>query len=206
MSDPIPFAGSPLDRAGNLRRDPAWLAERLAAPDSRFLPFWRLNVLAHESEPGLVWLDGRVRDGLSEASPVVLLGLRDSVAHFGVDISSLEDPVAALGLENARFAEVRSVAARAPPPARPASWRRPAPCSTGTSATASAAPVAPPRPCAKPATCESATPAAPRTSRAPPRPSSWAPGAATAASSAARRSGRPASTPPSPASSSRGGG
>ena len=114
MSDPIPFAGSPLDRAGNLRRDPAWLAERLAAPDSRFLPFWRLNVLAHESEPGLVWLDGRVRDGLSEASPVVLLGLRDSVAHFGVDISSLEDPVAALGLENARFAEVRSVAARAP--------------------------------------------------------------------------------------------
>src|SRR3990172_3914173 len=114
MSDPIPFAGSPLDRAGNLRRDPAWLAERLAAPDSRFLPFWRLNVLAHESEPGLVWLDGRVRDGLSEASPVVLLGLRDSVAHFGVDISSLEDPVAPLGLEDARFAEVRSVAARAP--------------------------------------------------------------------------------------------
>ncbi len=113
MSEPMPFAGNPLDRAGNLRRDPAWVEERLAAPESRFLPFWRLNVLTSESGPGLLWLDSGLRERLGDVRPV-LLGLRDGVAHFAVDVSALEDPSAALALSGARFAEVRSLAARAP--------------------------------------------------------------------------------------------
>ena len=114
MSEPIPFAGNPLDRAGNLRRDQAWVEARLAAPESRFLAFWRLNVLTHESQPGLLWLDGGVREQLAEAASPVLLGLADGVAHFAVDLSGLEEPVAALGLEGARFAELRGLAARLP--------------------------------------------------------------------------------------------
>lgn len=109
---PIPFSGNPLDRAGNRRRDPAWLAEALAAPASRFLPFWRLSVLARESEPALAWLDRRVLAHAADSDAPVFLGLADGVAHFAVDISSLEEPLAALGVDGARFAEVRGLAGR----------------------------------------------------------------------------------------------
>ncbi|HEV7517407.1 MAG TPA: NADH pyrophosphatase, partial [Thermoanaerobaculia bacterium] len=35
------FAGSHLDRAANLRRDPEWLARALADPESRLVPVYR---------------------------------------------------------------------------------------------------------------------------------------------------------------------
>ena len=53
LKELIPFSGNPLDRAANLRRESGWLDEQLGAADSRYLPFWRLNVLARQGEePG----------------------------------------------------------------------------------------------------------------------------------------------------------
>src|SRR5206468_743045 len=105
MKEIIPFAGNPLDRASNLRRDEAWLERQMFAADSRFLPFWRLNPLARSGgEPGLHWLDGSVLPHLDDEPPV-LLGIKDGVAHFAVDLSSMTDPVATIGIEEAAFSD-----------------------------------------------------------------------------------------------------
>src|SRR5579871_4465485 len=91
---PIPFAGNPLDRAANLRRDANWLAELAGAAEARYLPFWRLNVLVETAEnAGLRWLDLAVRERLDEEHAPLLLGVQDGIAHFAVDLSELDDPI-----------------------------------------------------------------------------------------------------------------
>ena len=42
---PNAYSGSPLDRAGTRREDAAWIAARLADPDSLFVPVWRSRKL-----------------------------------------------------------------------------------------------------------------------------------------------------------------
>jgi NAD+ diphosphatase len=113
----IPFAGNPLDRAANLRRDEAWLEERLRAVESRYLAFWRLNVLACEGEQcELRWLDAGVCGHLDERTPPLLLGLDNGVAHFAVDLSALSDPVGTLDIEDASFTDARRIATTLPRP------------------------------------------------------------------------------------------
>ncbi len=108
------FAGSPLDRADRERRDPAWIEEQLRRPDTRFLPFRGTDVLLMESSPvALGWVGPEALEHLGENAAPVLLGVRDGIAHFGVDVSGLEDPVAALGLgRRARFEDGRAAATR----------------------------------------------------------------------------------------------
>lgn len=115
MQEFIPFSGNPLDRAAILRRDDAWLVEQCVAVESRFLAFWRLNVLARETEQAeLCWLDAGVRDHLEDGADLLLLGVRDGVAHFAVDLSALSDPIAAIGIEGAGFADARQIAVNLP--------------------------------------------------------------------------------------------
>ena len=112
MNRHMVFSGSPLDRAGTQRRDRAWLNEQIEAEESRFLPFWRLKVLAKTGATReLGWARSDMRENIAPGSEVVLLGLRDGVAHFALDVSGLEKPEAALGLTGvARFEEVRAMA------------------------------------------------------------------------------------------------
>jgi NAD+ diphosphatase len=115
MPEIIPFAGNPLDRASNLRRDDAWLAEQVGAAESRFLPFWRLNVLASEAEQAeLRWLDRSVLFHLEDEAAPFLLGIRDGVAHFAVDVTPLTDPIATFGIEDAAFGDARRLATNLP--------------------------------------------------------------------------------------------
>ena len=83
---PNTFAGGLLDRAGELRRNPAVLAEKLAHPDSQLLVFQNAQpvLVADGSEP--LWLTGAARDGLfGPAALTVFLGLDQSgVGHFAV--------------------------------------------------------------------------------------------------------------------------
>ncbi|MDP3766536.1 MAG: NAD(+) diphosphatase, partial [Dehalococcoidia bacterium] len=112
MQDIIPFAGSPLDRVANQRRDPDWLEEQLRLQDTRLLPFWRLNVLVRDgSPPELAWLPVTSVDVAPSPQHLVLLGTRDGRAHFAVDVSASVEPPVPAGLDGARFAEVRSIAA-----------------------------------------------------------------------------------------------
>jgi NAD+ diphosphatase len=115
MRSIIPFSGNPLDRVANQRRDDAWVTEQLRASQSRFLPFWRLNVLVRQGEQSeLVWLDAAVRDHLERGVAPLLLGVRDGVPHYAVDLSSLDDPIATLGAEGVDFAEARGIAVSLP--------------------------------------------------------------------------------------------
>ena len=119
----MPLAGNPLHRAGNERRDPAWLAAALAGEGTRFLPVQRLKLAvgaapadAGDSAAGteanpsgeaaggdqdgsragsrrLAWARGG--DWLERAGEPVLLGLDGGGARFAVDVSDLPEPVAA---------------------------------------------------------------------------------------------------------------
>lgn len=111
MSEPYVFAGSPLERVDFRRRDAQWIAERLADRDTRFLPVWRLSVPVREGgQPELVWIDCERRpDGGPEP---ILLGIHAGRAHFALDVSSLGDPVAELGLAEASYPDLRAVASR----------------------------------------------------------------------------------------------
>ncbi len=115
MHEIIPFSGNPLDRASNMRRDSVWLGDQMIAADSRFLAFWRLNVLAHEAEHAeLRWLDASIRDHLAEGATPFLLGVRGGVAHFAVDLSTMDDPIATIGIEGADFSDARRIAVNLP--------------------------------------------------------------------------------------------
>jgi NAD+ diphosphatase len=114
--DPIVFTGSPLDRVAEKRRDPRWVAERLADESTRFLPLWRLEPLLKSGGPGgLAWARRILFEDLDAVPEPLLLGEADSVTHFAVDLSALEKPVEELGLAGqAGFEDLRAAAGRLP--------------------------------------------------------------------------------------------
>ena len=114
MTDPIAFSGSPLDRVSVERRDAAWLETLRADEATRFLPVWRLEPLVKLGEARrLAWATGALFDGLDPAPPTVLLGMKDGVAHFAVDVSVVDDPIEAFGLADAAaFEDLRAIAAQ----------------------------------------------------------------------------------------------
>ena len=111
------FAGNPLHRAANERKDEAWVRTQMDHPGARVLPLWRLRVpLARHSAPTLGWGDAALRDAAPQDATLVLLGLRDGLPHLALDVSSLDDPAPALGLDPATdFADARAAAPDLPP-------------------------------------------------------------------------------------------
>ena len=113
-----------MDRADAERRDAQWITERLANPDSRILPFWRLNPLATTGEnPRLAWQDNKILHSAAAKAEPVLLGLNNDIAHFALDVTSSsksdanseeiseENPIELLGLpDNTLFQDARGIA------------------------------------------------------------------------------------------------
>ena len=112
----IVFAGSPLDRVDRERRDPRWVADRMADAASRFLPFWRLDPLLKSGETrGLAWARRILFEDLDVVPEPLLLGVAEGIAHFAVDLSALEKPVEELGLAGeASFEDLRAAALSLP--------------------------------------------------------------------------------------------
>jgi NAD+ diphosphatase len=112
MTDPIAFSGSPLDRSAIERRDPAWVERLLAAPATRFLPLFKLDPLVKQAEgPALAWARWELFEDLDPKPEPMLLGTDGDVAHFAVDVSGLDEPLASLGLEGvADFEDLRKIA------------------------------------------------------------------------------------------------
>ena len=114
MPSPIPYSGNPLDRVSHLRRDGAWLEARLNDPESRFLPFWRQQVLV-KSEPALAWARSDLCARVNPDAGPILLGMGGGVAHFAIDVSALETPLETLGLAGAaEFKEPHAVVSALP--------------------------------------------------------------------------------------------
>jgi NAD+ diphosphatase len=104
VATPNTFEGARLDRETMRRRDPAWVAERLADPASRAVVLAETAVLVDEERLALVELPGLLAHG---AEPL-LLGVQDRQALFAVDA----EPLDAAALAPAELVSVRDIAPR----------------------------------------------------------------------------------------------
>ena len=106
------YALAEIDRAGQRRRDLAWLGAQVADPRSRFLPVWRAqSLLIAGAEPPRAALLSSHEVMLDGAEPV-LLGLMGEAALFALDLSAHEEPLAALRHDRQlEFIDLRRVGA-----------------------------------------------------------------------------------------------
>jgi NAD+ diphosphatase len=102
------FAGAGFDRAAALRRDAAWIAERLDDPATRFAPVWQLkNLFLVGGSPRACWLGVEQARPLLGAGTAVFLGMLDGAAHFALEVAP-EDPADVARLVSvAEFDELR---------------------------------------------------------------------------------------------------
>src|SRR5579862_1188420 len=86
------FAGNPLDRASERRRDAAWIASLLLDPAARILPLSDLRPLTRgAASPVLDWQSvAPWRDGIEHGATLIFLGLDDERPYFAVDASGAD--------------------------------------------------------------------------------------------------------------------
>jgi NAD+ diphosphatase len=116
LPDPLPYSGSPLQRENLRRRERAWIEAQERAPESRYLPLWRLQpLLKRGEERALAWAKREFFEDLDPVPEPVLLGTRDDVAHFAVDVSAAPKPEESFGIADvASFEDLRASVARMP--------------------------------------------------------------------------------------------
>src|SRR5688572_2061930 len=101
MRPPNVFAAGSLDRQSHLRPDPSWLERLIEAKESRVTLVWRTQSLLSlgGDTPRAAQL-ALTRSLLpaegSVARPLVFLGSRGELSYFALDVSDLDDPLAAL--------------------------------------------------------------------------------------------------------------
>ncbi len=91
------FAGNPLDRAGDQRNSPDWLAEQAASPEALSLVFWQGRPLLedHADGPRLAWIAlTHARDLIRDDDRELFLGLWKGAPCFAVEFEGVADPAA----------------------------------------------------------------------------------------------------------------
>src|ERR1051326_8405074 len=86
------FAGNPLDRASERRRDAAWIAAPLGDPAARMLAFAESRPLTRENE-GIELDWQRVaawHEPIERGATLVFLGLAESRPYFAIDAGPAE--------------------------------------------------------------------------------------------------------------------
>jgi len=88
------FAGNPLDRVSQRRRDAGWVASLLDDPGSRLLALHELKPMVHHTSPAtLNWQPvASWRSLIESGATLILLGTREGRAHFALDASGGEIP------------------------------------------------------------------------------------------------------------------
>jgi NAD+ diphosphatase len=106
------FAGAFVDRNGERRKDPDWLAEALSSNETRFVPVWGDRCLVGGDPPGAVLLTrDQVGDFVTDEN-LIFLGLFRNQPAFAVPIArELEPPFAELG----EFKDLRFLGTVLPP-------------------------------------------------------------------------------------------
>ncbi len=108
------FAGNPLDRAGERRTDPAWLAARLNDPQARVLPLveGRPRVEGAPDGPRLAYASGAEGRALAaDSERLAFLGLDADGPVFAVD---LDEADAESSAGSGRFEGLRALAPALP--------------------------------------------------------------------------------------------
>jgi NAD+ diphosphatase len=113
MKQPNFYSSGEIDRVSPLRKEPDWLAARLADQATRFVPVWRALNLVQETADGPVPLfleRERVAPLLDGEAEPVLLGLDGDHAVFALDLSAAEAPldIAALDAATHQFRDLRA--------------------------------------------------------------------------------------------------
>ena len=112
MEDPNVFAGAFVDRSGERRKDPDWLAEALANAETRFVPVWGDRCLVGGDPPGAVLLTRAQIAELCTDDELIFLGLFRNQPAFAVPIDrDVEAPFADLG----EFKDLRFLGTVLPP-------------------------------------------------------------------------------------------
>jgi len=111
LRKPPNFYAGGLNRAAHLRKDEAWLAERLNDGSSLIVPVWRGNNLVASiegEEPRAVFLaPDAIATAINEA---ILLGMDEERAIFACDLSEIETPQEAVQpAVPAQFVDLRRV-------------------------------------------------------------------------------------------------
>jgi NAD+ diphosphatase len=106
------FAAHTIDRATTLRKDEAWVAERLKDSTSIFVPLRDSKLLVAQTEgPHAVLLSfSEASSFIQSAHSIVLLGVEKGRAIFAIDLGS-DDPSLAALAERGRFRDLRTIAA-----------------------------------------------------------------------------------------------
>ncbi len=109
------FAGSPMNRMGNERRDEDWLRRQLDDPNTGFLPMWQLRALMMPGAEDLriSWCQKQdVQPFIMAGATTVFLGQINGMSHFAVDVSAGGDRKADAPLQDyGKWIDVRSAAA-----------------------------------------------------------------------------------------------
>ena len=110
------FAGNPLDRAGDRRNDPDWLAEQAANPEALALVLWEGRPLLEAGdEPRLAWLP-MAQARATAQDRELFLGLWKEAPVFAVEIEGSVDPTAGPLRGVGAFHEMREAAMLLPGP------------------------------------------------------------------------------------------
>ena len=112
MEDHNVFAGAFVDRSGERRKDPDWLAEAMSAHGTRFVPVWGDRCLAGGDPPGAVLLERAQIEAFIDDQNVIFLGLFRDHPAFAVSIDrGQEAPFPDLG----EFKDLRFLGTVFPP-------------------------------------------------------------------------------------------
>ncbi len=88
------FAGNPLDRVSERRRDASWVASLLDEPSTKVIPLRDLKPPIHNG--GQMTLDWQPvdpwREEIAAGATVVLLGIAEGRAHFALDATGADLP------------------------------------------------------------------------------------------------------------------
>jgi NAD+ diphosphatase len=111
IEDIMVFAGSPMHRASNERRDETWVAQARANPDGCYLPLVDLKFpVTTSGSAQLFWGDSSWLEKAGASVEPVLLGVLNERPHFAFDASAVSDPEAAFDLTGvAQFGGLREV-------------------------------------------------------------------------------------------------
>ncbi len=112
MHDPNVFAGAFVDRIGERRKDPAWLAEAVNSQASRFVPVWQEQCLVNQDETHTVLLARAQVAEFVDESELIFLGLFRDEPVFAVPMPASAEPP--LG-EHGTFRDLRSLGVFLPP-------------------------------------------------------------------------------------------
>jgi len=111
MEEIYSFAGNPLDRVSERRRDKEWVASLLADPQSRILPLYNLKpAIPDMLRPALGWQPlAPWREAIEAGAICIFLGIgEDHRAYFSIDATSAGIPA------DAENTDVRTLAPLVP--------------------------------------------------------------------------------------------